>query len=157
MGPRRICILVSLLALCATGSADSAPGASTTTPAPGVSTTTFTGVQLHKDTPPEKGSNTTAPTAGGGWTANASTHNDRDLGTSDTVPVAILNSSNTCGGSSTALPQELCDAWGDFYDSTGGPNWKYCSKLRADPCACDGAFKGQVSTCNGDRDDIVGL
>ena len=40
------------------------------------------------------------------------------------------------GHNSSLLPQEECDAWIDFYDATGGPNWSYCSDTRFDPCYC---------------------
>lgn len=37
---------------------------------------------------------------------------------------------------SSNLPQEECEAWVDFYDATGGPNWSYCSDTQFDPCYC---------------------
>ena len=44
----------------------------------------------------------------------------------------------TGGAMSANLPVEECETLQDFYDATGGPNWKHCAKtFRTDPCGCD--------------------
>ena len=37
---------------------------------------------------------------------------------------------------SSDLSAAGCDAWLDFYDSTGGAGWTDCSQHRLDPCSC---------------------
>ena len=43
-----------------------------------------------------------------------------------------------CTGASVRLEADQCAAWGEFWDSAGGPHWvgkgQNCSK--SDPCAC---------------------
>ena len=42
-----------------------------------------------------------------------------------------------CTGKSASLPQAECEAWQEFYDSTGGPGWSvFCNDKRDDPCSC---------------------
>ena len=53
-------------------------------------------------------------------------------------------SAHGCGGASGALYDWECDAWGELFDATGGENWTHCSKLRDDPCSCDG---GEGDVC----------
>jgi hypothetical protein len=59
----------------------------------------------------------------------------------------------TCGcvGSSANLPQTECEAWISIFDSTVGPQWKYCKDSRLDPCNCSGAAFGEEYgvTCGG--------
>ena len=38
---------------------------------------------------------------------------------------------------SSDLSAAGCNAWVDFFDSTGGAGWTQCSQYRLDPCACD--------------------
>ena len=38
---------------------------------------------------------------------------------------------------SSDLSAAGCNAWVDFFDSTGGAEWTYCSQCRLDPCACN--------------------
>ena len=68
----------------------------------------------------------------------------------------------TCTGKSKNLPQEQCNAWGAFYNSTGGKdsardNWVNCGYNnhpdepdgQTDPCSCPGASK-KHNVCNQD-------
>ena len=45
---------------------------------------------------------------------------------------------NKCTGSSMELEPAQCDAWQDLFDSTQGNAWRFCNKLRTDPCSCRG-------------------
>ena len=49
-----------------------------------------------------------------------------------------------CSGESSAIYDWECEAWQELFDATGGENWTQCSKLRDDPCACDG---GEGDVC----------
>jgi hypothetical protein len=59
-----------------------------------------------------------------------------------------------CTGSSGKLAQPQCDAWQDFFDSTGGVNWLKCSSSRNDPCSCHG-WRGLTPTCSADGMSVV--
>jgi len=50
----------------------------------------------------------------------------------------MVATGNNCNGGrlSAQLPDAECDAWHDFYDALGGPNWVGCSGSRDGPCEC---------------------
>jgi len=61
---------------------------------------------------------------------------------------------NTCTGTSANVTQVQCDAWGDFYDATGGDSWavygtRICEGAREDPCSCHG-YNGGFPVCHPD-------
>lgn len=65
-----------------------------------------------------------------------------------------VNGTNTCSGYSANVTQAQCDAWGDFYDATGGPNWAVygkpvCQNSKQDPCTCHG-WDGGSPVCDPD-------
>jgi hypothetical protein len=62
--------------------------------------------------------------------------------------------SQTCTGSSSNLPQDRCDAWGDFYDALTGDGWTYCKGTKSDPCSCKG-YSGVNPVCNGDGTTVI--
>ena len=41
-----------------------------------------------------------------------------------------------CTGQSSSLDDLQCNAWRDFYNSTGGTGWTRCSDAATDPCSC---------------------
>ena len=64
-------------------------------------------------------------------------------------PITNYDCQNTCTGSSVNLLQPQCDAWVNFYDALGGPNWVRCNTSRTDPCSCHG-FDGGQNMCSDD-------
>jgi hypothetical protein len=42
-----------------------------------------------------------------------------------------------CTGSSHALPLGECIWWMNFFEVTGGTDWRFCNSNRTDPCACN--------------------
>jgi hypothetical protein len=71
--------------------------------------------------------------------------------------------SQVCTGSSTKLPQDQCDAWGDFYVALGGDGWDTCKVsmsqaglvLKTDPCSCTPEHGAQAAICNSDGTTVV--
>jgi hypothetical protein len=61
-----------------------------------------------------------------------------------------------CTGSSTKLPQDQCDAWGDFYDALNGKSWTACNGTRTDPCSCYSSASLDVA-CNSGGTAISGM
>jgi sialidase-1 len=53
-------------------------------------------------------------------------------------PPGAVNASGACTGPPTALALDQCSGWGDFYDTTSGDSWTFCSGMKTDPCACKG-------------------
>ena len=65
------------------------------------------------------------------------------------VPPPPPPSGQPCVGNSTSLKPTQCEAWVDFYDSTGGKDWEFCSDNRLDPCSCTNQKQPAVVHCNG--------
>jgi hypothetical protein len=61
---------------------------------------------------------------------------------------------NVCNGSSKNLAPKQCDAWGQFYDSLGGGEWKVCQNTKHDPCSCMG-HTGSTPVCSADNTTVV--
>ena len=78
-------------------------------------------------------------------------HVSRTLAAAALAVRAAANASSQCSGTtspwckvaggpgcstSSDLSAAGCNAWVDFFDSTGGAGWTECSQYRLDPCAC---------------------
>ena len=67
--------------------------------------------------------------------------------------LAATSAAEVCTGKSSQLPPTQCNAYVDFFDDAGGPDWFLCERSREDPCSCEG---GPV-TCNKEGTAITGL
>jgi hypothetical protein len=97
------------------------------------------------------------------WPAGAKAHCKRNDGTTGVWPLVTdndcLKNVSTCTGLSTQLPQDQCDAWGDFYDALSGDDWKCCSGTRYDPCSCMGCPGGGSTSpvCSADGMAVISM
>lgn len=57
------------------------------------------------------------------------------------LAVALPAAAAECGGASSSLAADQCEAWIKLHDATNGADWRHCADLREDPCAC--AFGGR--------------
>ena len=89
------------------------------------------------------------------WPPGATSNCRRVLATGHDVAITDSDCTpNVCNGSSTNLQQAQCDAWVNFYDSTGGSGWTYCAGTRTDPCSCQGYQDAQGPTCSADNTTV---
>ena len=78
-------------------------------------------------------------------------HVSRTLAAAALAVRAAANASSQCSGTTSPYCRDVghpdcstssdlsaadCNAWVDFFDSTGGAGWLNCSQYRLDPCAC---------------------
>ena len=52
------------------------------------------------------------------------------------LAVALPAAAAECGGASSSLAADQCEAWIKLHDATNGADWRHCADLREDPCAC---------------------
>ena len=63
--------------------------------------------------------------------------------------------STRCMGQSTNLEASECASWREFFVSTVGSKWEFCSDRAADPCGCEARKSGKAITCDSNGKHIT--
>jgi hypothetical protein len=93
------------------------------------------------------------------WPAGVTANCFKNIGNGDWVSITdkdCLEPVSNCTGLSTQLPQDQCDAWGDFYVALGGDGWTRCAGTKSDPCSCQGDNGGRP-VCSTDGTTVISM